>query len=455
MSSGCFRLEDIIIEVRSVHGDCLAGFHAGDRFSVADIIPAGYCPYMYHSTTPYLDAMENEASFRQKENYIVITCPNPKVSMAVKVLGQKHGDTILEVLSKNSDCPYYDLKIGDRWQVSRGKRIFCRQAFDSIFPYLSTLSSKMRTGHGARDAVLATCPGYPDFVVFRVADDCKTKSANVNIDKDFVKIKGGDKMGTAFAKKNILITGAAHGIGAALANLFAKEGGRVCLVDIDGDKLKETASAVKDEGGDPIVIIKDLSKAGERESVFSAMAENGFDLDILVNNVGVGFWGHFNDTPWEKTEEIIDVNIKCMTHMTKLALPAMLARNSGHIVNMASTAAFIGSPNGVCYSGTKAYIRIFSESLEMELVKTGIKVTCVFPGATETHFWQYAGMVGGKYDKNVDKMSSAEVAKEAIAAVQRGKSTVITGRKNLFNMLVVKFLPRELLKKVALKRFDV
>ena len=117
----------------------------------------------------------------------------------------------------------------------------------------------------------------------------------------------------------------------------------------------------------------------------------------------------------DKIDEIINVNIKCMTHMTKLALPAMLEKNDGSIVNLSSTAAFIGAPNAVCYSATKAYIRIFTETLAMELHNTGVKVLCVFPGATTTHFWEYAQMTGGKYETLVRKMTAEDVARATIA----------------------------------------
>ncbi len=254
--------------------------------------------------------------------------------------------------------------------------------------------------------------------------------------------------------KNVLLTGAAHGIGASLATLLAKEGCNLFLIDIDEAKLTETAMSVRKEGIEPILMVKDLSLSANREALFSSLEDRHSSLDILINNVGIGYWRYFKGTPWNKLEQIIDTNVKCMTHMTRLALPGMVERNSGHIVNLSSTAAFIGSPNGVCYSATKAYIRIFSETLVMELKGTRVKVLCVFPGATNTHFWQYAMMRSSKYDNKVSKMHANDVAEEIILAIKSGKSSVITGSKNKFNMIIAKFLPRELLKQIALKRFE-
>lgn len=254
--------------------------------------------------------------------------------------------------------------------------------------------------------------------------------------------------------KNAVITGAAYGIGASLAKLLAREGCNLFLIDIDGAKLKETGMSIRKEGIEPILIIKDLSLSANREEIISILEERDFNVDVLINNVGIGYWRYLRDTPWNKLEQIIDTNVKCMTHMTKLVLSGMLKRNFGYIVNLSSTAAFIGSPNGVCYSATKAYIRIFSETFDMELKGTGVKVLCVFVGATRTHFWQFAMMEGGKYDAKISKMTAEEVAEETILAIKSGKSSVVTGKKNKFNMLIAKFLPRELLKQVALKRFE-
>ncbi len=253
--------------------------------------------------------------------------------------------------------------------------------------------------------------------------------------------------------KDVLITGAAHGIGAAFAKLLAEDGCRLLLVDVDEDKLKETADTVRGKGGDPLLMIKDLSRTEERESIFSSMAEHNFNIDILINNVAIAHWRYFQETPWQKLEQIIDVNIKCMTHMTKLALPGMLSKDEGYIVNLSSPAGLIGSPNGVCYSGTKAYIDRFSESLDMELRNTGVKVLCVFPGPTEANSWKTSLMIGSKYERSIRKMKPEEVAGEAIMAMKAGKANVVTGLRNKFRMLCVKFLPRELLKQAALMRF--
>lgn len=259
---------------------------------------------------------------------------------------------------------------------------------------------------------------------------------------------------TTLKEKNILITGAAHGIGASLCKIFAREKSNLCMVDFDEAELYKAAASFRAEGVTPVLIIKDLSICDERIAIFSELREIGFKVDILVNNVGIGYWRYFQNSPWEKIEKIIDTNIKCITHMTKLFLPDMVKRGSGYLVNLSSTAAFIGAPNAVCYSATKAYIHIFSETLEMELRNTGVRILSVFPGATATHFWQYAGMSESAYDRKVDKMSSDKVAEEIVRAIKNGNSSVIMGYRNKFNVFAARFLPRKLLKAVAVKRFE-
>ena len=261
-------------------------------------------------------------------------------------------------------------------------------------------------------------------------------------------------MKTILKGKNVLVTGAAHGIGRALTNFLVKEGCRLCLVDIDRPGLMKVSDLAKEKGLEPILMIKDLAQPNDRQSLISLLDEKGFYVDILINNVGVGFWRYFQDTPWEKLGQIIEINIKCMTHLTKLVLPGMLVRNEGYIVNLSSTASFIGAPNAACYSATKAYISIFSETLNMELKKTGVKVICVFPGATDTPFWKYAMMDNSKYGRDIRRMTAEKVAEETVAAIRAGKAIIIPGARNRLNMVIVKFLPRKLLKKIALNRFN-
>jgi uncharacterized repeat protein (TIGR04076 family) len=169
MSSCCFQFEDIEIEVKSVKECCEVDLQTGDRFALTSIIPDKLCPFLCHSTLPYLEAIENGASFNLPgKNSIVVQCPNPAVGIAVKIYTKNSDNTIIEIHSKKSECLYYDYRVKDSWQISKKKNIFCRRAYDALFPYLNALSSPIRENIVRGDVTSITCPGYPDFVVFNI-----------------------------------------------------------------------------------------------------------------------------------------------------------------------------------------------------------------------------------------------------------------------------------------------
>lgn len=172
MSIDCFRFENIAIEVKLLEGNCNAGFHAGDRFSLEKILPKGLCPFLYHTTLPYLEAIENGARFNVPEkNFIIVQCPNPMVGVAVKINQTKEKKTQISIIAahtKKTSCPYYHFELGDNWLIPKSQTIFCRRAYDSIFPYLNVLSFQIRTGRIDEGVLTVTCPSYPNFVTFQV-----------------------------------------------------------------------------------------------------------------------------------------------------------------------------------------------------------------------------------------------------------------------------------------------
>ena len=202
------------------------------------------------------------------------------------------------------------------------------------------------------------------------------------------------------------------------------------------------------------VQVRDLCQATQREDTIATLDQMGFDIDILINNAGIGHWKHFQERTRENLDRIIDLNVKGTTHLTRLVLPRLLSKHSGQIVNISSTAGFIGSPYGVCYAATKSYIRSFSDSLAMELRDSGVSVSCVFPGATATDFWGAAGMKGSFYDTKVNKMTTEAVAAETLLAIKVNKSEVVIGLRNKLNILIACHAPRWLLKRAAVKRFE-
>lgn len=167
----CFKFKDFIVKVKSIEESCPAGYKVGDYFTVESIIPRGLCPFLYHTTLPYIEALENGALFRiRKRNFITVQCPNPKVGVVVNIIKKNHQGVqigISNTRTKKLNCPYFNLEPGNKWFFDRKPMPFCRKAFDSIFPYLNALSSQIR-GVLRNEYTSVTCPSYPNFVTFQL-----------------------------------------------------------------------------------------------------------------------------------------------------------------------------------------------------------------------------------------------------------------------------------------------
>lgn len=183
--------------------------------------------------------------------------------------------------------------------------------------------------------------------------------------------------------KKIVITGASVGIGAEVARRFSKEGDFVVLLARRYDKLK----ALKEELGKNVAIYElDVTS---KEAVEKTFAEIG-PLDILVNNAGGAFGlDKAYEANLEDWDKCVDTNIKGLMYCTRAALPFMVKQNSGHIINLGSTAGIYPYPGGNVYGGAKAFVEQFSLNLKADLLGTLVRVTCVMPGAVEdTEFSQ-------------------------------------------------------------------
>jgi short-subunit dehydrogenase len=193
--------------------------------------------------------------------------------------------------------------------------------------------------------------------------------------------------------KTVLITGATSGIGFELAKLFAKDRYNLVLVARDHDKLTETAIILQNEGAADIMIIaKDLAVWHSAAEVFEITKKRGLYVDVLVNDAGVGEYGLFAETDLEKELDIIQLNIASLVHLTKLYVKEMLKGKGGRILQLASVAAYQPTPKLAVYAATKAFILSFSDAIGTELRDTNVTVTALVPGATDTDFFNKAGM---------------------------------------------------------------
>src|SRR6266550_6618870 len=216
-------------------------------------------------------------------------------------------------------------------------------------------------------------------------------------------------------KETALITGASSGIGLDLARLFAKDGHDVILVARSEGKLREVAAGLeRDFGVKAHVIVADLARPDAPRQLFDALP---VDVDVLVNNAGFGVTGPFAGTDLAKELEMIQVNVVALTHLTKLLLPPMIARRRGRVLNVASTAAFQPGPLMAVYYATKAYVLSFSEAIADELRDSGVSVTALCPGPTETGFAAAANVGATRLftmSKPADSRAVAEAGYEAM-----------------------------------------
>ena len=227
-------------------------------------------------------------------------------------------------------------------------------------------------------------------------------------------------------KKVALITGASSGIGKELAQIHAKNGGDLIIVARSKDKLESLKAELESTHGIKVTVIaKDLSHPDSAKAIYEEVKSADIEVEYLINNAGFGGRGKFHERAWEKDQAMINLNILALTALCRLFLPDMLARNSGKILNVSSTASFMPGPLQAVYFATKAYVTFFSNAIAEELHNTNITVTTLMPGATETEFAKTSGM--DKTDLFDKPVSAESVAQDGYNGMLKGKMDVISG----------------------------
>jgi short-subunit dehydrogenase len=255
--------------------------------------------------------------------------------------------------------------------------------------------------------------------------------------------------------KTVLITGGSDGIGYQLAKLFAKDGHNLVLVARGPDKLTRVADELQRQFGISAKAVPlDLSAGPAPQLLFDQMQREGIAVDILVNNAGYGVFGEFAKALLEQQMGQIQLNVAALTQLTKLFLGPMLERRSGRILNVASTAGFQPGPLMAVYYATKAYVISFSEALANELKDSGVTVTCLCPGATDTGFQGRAGTEKTILFKKLRPMDAETVARDGFRAVMAGKTLVISGFRNWLLAESLRVSPRKLVTAVSRKLLD-
>lgn len=253
-------------------------------------------------------------------------------------------------------------------------------------------------------------------------------------------------------KQTALITGAANGIGYELAYIFAQNDYNLVLIDRIEAKLQRVATYLQEQFSISVKsIVKDLAQVTSPEEIFQELQGENIQVDVLVNNAGFGTYGFFNETNLTDELEMLQVNLVCTTHLTKLFLKSMVQQGQGKILNVSSAAAFQPGPLMAVYFATKAYILSFSEALANELENTGVTVTVLCPGTTQSSFHERTGMADSQLLKTKRMMDAATVANIGYRALMDGKTIVIPGIINKLMAKSVRFIPRNLVTKIVRK----
>ena len=246
-----------------------------------------------------------------------------------------------------------------------------------------------------------------------------------------------------------LITGASSGIGRAIAKRMASQGTSVVLVARDGARLEALAEELRSRHGTDVeVLVADLTDPPDRTQV-EARLDRSPTIDVLVNNAGIGTYGEFATLDPDGEELEIELNVVVPVRLSRAAIPGMVDRGQGWILNVSSMAALQPTPLNATYGATKSFVTNFSESLHEELRATGVKVTAVLPGFTRTEFQERAGLssTGGLPD--FVWQSAEECAAEAIAALAEGRAVVVPGALNKVMASLSSAAPRGLRRRLV------
>ena len=249
--------------------------------------------------------------------------------------------------------------------------------------------------------------------------------------------------------KTALITGASSGLGLELAQLFAADKHDVVLVARRREQLEALARRLTDQHGVTATVIPaDLGDPASPRRIVDELDARGIAIEFLVNNAGFGTTGAFVDLDLRRELEMVQVNITSLVNLTGLLLPAMVARKSGRVLNLGSTAGFQPGPFMSTYYASKAFVNWFTEGLAYELRGTGVTATVACPGATATEFGHVSGNAKSRLFQ-IGAMPAPPVARFAYKAMMAGKVVAIPGLRNKLGLQIQRIGSRRLVRAVT------
>jgi short-subunit dehydrogenase len=252
------------------------------------------------------------------------------------------------------------------------------------------------------------------------------------------------------ARPIALVTGASSGIGANLARELAKDGHDLILSARRVEPMQVLAKELKSVGANSTVITADLSNNGAAAVLVRDIETQGLAVDVLINAAGLGANGRFDASDPVRVTEMLQVNVVALTELTRMLLPPMVARRKGQVLLMASTAGFQPGPQMAVYCASKAYVLSFGEAIAYELKDSGVTVTTLCPGATDTEFARVADAGSSALFKGLlPVMSASDVARIGYRGLKAGRGVVITGLVNKIMATSSRLSPTPLSLRIA------
>jgi short-subunit dehydrogenase len=239
----------------------------------------------------------------------------------------------------------------------------------------------------------------------------------------------------------VLLTGGSRGIGPIVAEALAKRGAKIALTARSEGGLENRARRLRELGTEVFVIPIDLRESSQREQLVDNVERRFGRIDVLINNAGLETEGAYVELPWLSIRETIEVNLIAPMALTYLVLPAMLERKAGHIVNIASIAAKSGASFAATYSGTKAGLAEWTRALRLELAKTGVHFSTIFPGyVREVGMFAKFGM---QSPWMVGSCGPSQIAKAVVHAIEKGRvEAIINSRPLRYSFMINELSPK-------------
>jgi short-subunit dehydrogenase len=252
-----------------------------------------------------------------------------------------------------------------------------------------------------------------------------------------------------------LITGASSGIGLHLAHQFAKHGHSLVLVAPEAPELDVLAADLRKKYQVEVLSIPlDLEEPDSALRVVEAVQDNGLQIDILVNNAGHGYKGTFWEVPIATHLSILRLNVEAVLRLTAAFLPEMVQRRYGRLLTTASIAGFEPGPTMAVYHASKAFVLSWSEAIATELADSGVTVTALCPGPTDTDFFPKGDMEQTVAFQKANLMDPEEVAQEGYQAVMTGERVVVVGAMNKALVFSRRFMSEAMQAKMNQKMYD-